>query len=639
MFPYVSDITKTTTTEDGIKFNNGKSIHISSYFRGYQRVNNSEYEYWWTTTEGCNNPSSVFSLQSFVNNAKIIDGSYVDYVFNSMFSNKQPESYYETNEYITKRDIVYDNLTFIWGDADNGGLCCFKDSRYENKLSFLMINGFFNWSDGVNLRYGYYTISGGSAIDTSFWDMSRVQFRYVATDKPDRLDQFVALMCYPSRTSATTVTVAGLTMSPIYQYTVYSALADYNQLGTLPTDWYESDLGNDPISCFAVPTETVQTMYDPNHTDLQLLNDGYLKMKGNPYADAQIDDSTNPYYDTGFNDQGGGQASLDNNTDTSNPEDCDIDNNPIDVCNSNLVLMYNPTPAEISSFNDFLYSGITDSIANTLKKLTSDPLQYIVSLGLVHFTPPTSVKTPITFGGIDTGVSAYRISKQMKSFDFGYIDIKNEFKSFVDFNGRASIYLPYIGYRELDLNELRGSRIRLKYNVDMLTGSCIAYLHISRDSRGSGDCKIYNNMYFYEGNCLLQVPMFATDNRGAIQSLLSVAGAGVSLATGNPLGFATGVTEAVTQQKVAVGRAGTIGSNYGYMSGQEAFIVIERPIMQVPYNFGAFEGWTSNIYEKVSNLQGYTEIDEDTIWSDNFGHATAEECDMIKTIMNGGVYL
>jgi hypothetical protein len=67
--------------------------------------------------------------------------------------------------------------------------------------------------------------------------------------------------------------------------------------------------------------------------------------------------------------------------------------------------------------------------------------------------------------------------------------------------------------------------------------------------------------------------------------------------------------------------------------------VIERPIMQVPYNFGAFEGWTSNIYEKVSNLKGYTEIDSDTIWSDNFGHATAEECDMIKTIMNGGVYL
>jgi hypothetical protein len=199
--------------------------------------------------------------------------------------------------------------------------------------------------------------------------------------------------------------------------------------------------------------------------------------------------------------------------------------------------------------------------------------------------------------------------------------------------------LPYIGYREIDINEVRGSRIRLKYNIDMLTGSCVAYLHISRDSRGNGDCRIYNNMYFFEGNCLLQIPMFATDNRGAVQALMNTLGAGVSLATGNVAGAVTGAVNAVTQQKVAVGRAGTIGSNYGYMSGQEAFIVIERPIISVPLNFGAYEGWTSNINEKVANLSGYTEIDPDTMWSDNFGHATAEECDMIKTIMNGGVYL
>lgn len=639
MFPYVSDTTKTTSYEDGIKFNNGKTVHIASYFNGYQRVTDAENEIWWTNTKGVNNPSDVFSLEGFSQSAKILNGDDVEYVLNNMQTNKQPESYYLSEEYITKKEVVEAGLTFVWGNFDDGGLACYRDSRYSNNLSFVMINGFYQWTDGESLRYGYFTVTR-AGIDTSFWDMSRVQFRYDAGARLSRPNQFCAFMCYPSKTTADEVTIATLRFDP-YRYDVLTALADFGQLADLPTDYYENDLSTvgDPFTCFDVPTGETHYMFDDNKTDTQLAIEGYEKLSGNPYADAQIDDSTNPYYDTGFNDQGGGQASLDNNTDTSEPEDCDIDNNPVDVCSSNLVLMYNPTPAEISSFNNFLYSGITDSIANTLKKLTSDPLQYIVSLGLVHFTPPTSVTSPITFGGIDTGVTAKRISKQMKSFDFGYIDIKNEFKSFVDFNGRASIYLPYIGYRELDLNELRGSRIRLKYNIDMLTGSCIAYLHISRNSRGNGDCKIYNNMYFYEGNCLLQVPMFATDNRGAIQSLLSVAGAGVSLATGNPLGFATGVTEAVTQQKVAVGRAGTIGSNYGYMSGQEAFIVIERPIMQVPYNFGAFEGWTSNIYEKISNLKGYTEIDPDTIWSDNFGHATAEECDMIKTIMNGGVYL
>ena len=54
-----------------------------------------------------------------------------------------------------------------------------------------------------------------------------------------------------------------------------------------------------------------------------------------------------------------------------------------------------------------------------------------------------------------------------------------------------------------------------------------------------------------------------------------------------------------------------------------------------------FFSYTSNIRYKVKDLigKGYTEIDQNTIWTDNFGHATAEECDMIKDIMNGGVYL
>ena len=404
-----------------------------------------------------------------------------------------------------------------------------------------------------------------------------------------------------------------------------------NIIEQMPAAWLSNIGGNGAIFTLGASSFF---MWDPDHVFT-----GKERLSGNPWGNSEIDDEENPYYDSGFNNQGGGGASLDNNVDTSNPEDADIDNNGVDVCSSDLVLMYNPTPSEISSFNNFLYSGITDSIANTLKKLTSDPLQYIISLGLVHFDPPTGVRTNISFGGVDSGVSALRISKQMKSFDFGYIDLRNEFKSFVDYNSRASIYLPYIGYREVDINEVRGSRIRLKYNIDMLTGSCVAYLHISRDSRGNGDCRIYNNMYFFEGNCLLQIPMFATDNRGAVQALMNTLGAGVSLATGNVAGAVTGAVNAVTQQKVSVGRAGTIGSNYGYMSGQEAFIVIERPIISAPLNFGAYEGWTSNINEKVANLSGYTEIDPDTMWSDNFGHATAEECEMIKTIMNGGVYL
>ena len=68
------------------------------------------------------------------------------------------------------------------------------------------------------------------------------------------------------------------------------------------------------------------------------------------------------------------------------------------------------------------------------------------------------------------------------------------------------------------------------------------------------------------------------------------------------------------------------------------FLILERPIQSTPTNFGAFEGFMSNNYARIGNLSGYTEFDPDTVWSD-FGKATEEESNMIKDILNGGVYL
>jgi hypothetical protein len=291
LFPFVSDTTKTTTYEDGIKFNNGVTVHIASYFNGYQRVENSEYEIWWTNTKGCNNVSDVFSLEGYSQSARILNGEDVEYVLNNMQTNKQPESYYLSEEYITKREVVEAGLTFVWGNIDEGGLACYRDSRYSNYLSFVMINGFYQWSDGQSLRYGYFTVTS-AGIDTNFWDMSRIQFRYDAGAKLSRPNQFCAFMCYPSKTTADEVTIASLRFDA-YRYSVLTALADFSQLADLPTDYYENDLSatGDPISCFYDPTEENKYLFDGSKSDTQLAQEGYEKLSGNPYADAEIDDS------------------------------------------------------------------------------------------------------------------------------------------------------------------------------------------------------------------------------------------------------------------------------------------------------------------------------------------------------------
>lgn len=646
-FPYESQEIKETSYETEVQLNSGNTCHIASYFNGYQRVDGSVGEYWWSMTKFVGNPSSVINIQNYVvaTSGQTIELNDFNYVVNNIFNNPQQEDYYSTPEYVELKEQVTPKIKFIWGNLDSGGFCCFRPNA--SQISFYMINGYYERKvyneDDVYLysEYGYSTTPVAVNLNINDYDFTMAYFIADAIRISEFGDntEFYGSFNISDKQNIDSFSVASYVMGdPLgFEYRVGIPITNMSIVQELQNNWISGDPILDPTgspSFIFASSSSGFAMYDLSHH-----YDDLYQLAGNPWGDAQVDTEDNPYSDGGFGGSGGGNGNLDNETDTSDPSDCDIDNNSVDVTTTNLVRLYNPSASEISSFNNFLYSGITDSIANTLKKLTSDPLQYIISLGLVHFNPPTTSAVEICFGGIGSGVSAYQINKQMKSLDFGYIDIREEFKSFVDYNSRASIYLPYIGYRELDINEIRGSRIRLKYNVDMLTGSCTAYLHISRSSRGNGDCLIYNNMYFYEGNCMLQIPMFATDNRGSIQALMSALGAGVSLATGNPVGVVTNSVEAVAQQKVTVGRAGSISSNYGYMAGQEAFIVIERPIMQVPYNFGAFEGWTSNINEKVANLSGYTEVDPNTLWSDNFGHATQEECQMIKDIFNEGVYI
>lgn len=624
---------------------NGGTFHISSYLSGEFPVLNVGRDYYYSTSPGINNPSTVADLTPFVNDAikkGSISNEDVSYVFNNVFDSPQPEEYYQTDEYTEKKELVESKIVYIWGSSEDGGLFCYISSN-NNKPTFRLLNGYAQRYISDELYYGSFINFVGSF--GSEFDLSKVVFYIDAvTEALDVYGNqlFVRMLVGGDNC---VLNIANWEWNLLVQanpyYELTAAATDFKRIDDLPAIWTS-------VLVDSVNFEDPQAIWSLTglYNDVQLwdtLADQSIitMISGTPTGGKRIDDETNPYSDGGFSTPGGGGASLDNQVDTNNPEDDSAGNITTDGVTAGICRIYNPTSSELLSFNSFLYSGITDSIADTLKKLTTDPLQYIISLGMVHFNPPTSVNAEIMMGSVDTGVTARRVNRQYTSLDFGYIDFNQEFKSFLDFNpySKISVFLPYIGQRELNMDECRGSRLRLYYNIDMITGSCIAYIHISRSARSNADCSIFHTMYSFEGNCLTQIPMFATDNRGAIQSLLSVAGAGVSLATGNVAGAVTGLVNGVTTQKISVGRAGSLSSNYGYISPQRPYIIAERPIVNVPINFGGFEGWTSNIRRQVSQLKGYTEIDPDTIWTDNFGHATDEEAQMIKDIMNGGVYL
>ena len=347
------------------------------------------------------------------------------------------------------------------------------------------------------------------------------------------------------------------------------------------------------------------------------------------------------------NTMGGGNGNPDTSGDDIDDESL-TDLNSLTALNSGLVTLYRPTREQLSSFANFLYSGLTDSAVTQLKKLVTNPLDYIIFVALCKFTPPVAESMEeIAFCGIGTGVLAGKITQQFIDVPCGNIIFNEQFASFLDYapHSKLKIYLPYCGTHDLNIDECMGSIINVKYRIDMLSGSCLAKIKISRQARSTApqDSSINSIVYEYTGNCYLTMPLSATDWRGTYQALVGLAGGvigGIALGgAGGAIGIAQSVASSVTSQKVSVSRSGQEGSAYGYMGEDKPYLILERPIQSVPNQFGLWEGYSSNILEKVANLSGYTEIDTDTIWSDNFGHATQEECQMIKDIMNGGVYL
>lgn len=364
----------------------------------------------------------------------------------------------------------------------------------------------------------------------------------------------------------------------------------------------------------------------------------------NIYGGSKIDDDLNPYGSGGLLTTSGGGGKFSKNSDQGGwTED---DQFATDALNSGFFTLYNPTKGEVQSFNDFLFTDITDSMATQLKKLVSNPLDYVVFMSMCHFSPEIASggKQPIKYCGIDSGVSANVVADQYKFIDCGtvYIDESDETGSYLSYNPYMTchLYLPYIGMIEMNIDDVMDAYINVRYWIDLLTGSCIAQIISKRPTRSYGDTDNSIGIVIgeYTGNCYLNLPLSATDWRGLFSSVVQFAGGLTALAGGSASGLGS-IASAVMTEKTHVSRSGQIGSNYGYMGYQKPYFLFERPVVAIPENWGEYEGYPSNMIDTLTKYKGYTEVEDDGMWTNGINGATDQECDLIRQVFAGGVLL
>lgn len=364
----------------------------------------------------------------------------------------------------------------------------------------------------------------------------------------------------------------------------------------------------------------------------------YIKSHGDPVSGDIFTDEPLPDDPAGSDDTskpGGGGGNYD---DTSDPVDFPaLPQGGALECGA--VVAHRVSNQTLLAIVDKLWDDGLFDIGNMWQKAIQDPMDAIVSLHALPVSPTVDGQTPIWIGNYDTELSSPEITSQYVAVDCGSINIKEFWGSALDYSPytKFEIYLPFIGVKELRIEDVMNNTIQVKYHVDCFTGDCVAFIK----------CGI-SVLYHYTGNCKMPIPLRSTSS-DLIGRLLMFAGSvatGVGIAAGGGLtvgatasGMGAGLNGAanVVSTKINVSRSGALDGNAGLLDDFIPYVIIHRPVQSLARDYNKFKGYPSNITSVLGNLSGYTEVEH--IHLKGIPNATSEEMEEIVSLLKQGIII
>lgn len=339
-------------------------------------------------------------------------------------------------------------------------------------------------------------------------------------------------------------------------------------------------------------------------------------------------DSDDPYDDGGDSGGGGGGGSFDDDSD-------DVDFPPlpsISAADTGFISLYVPSATQLKDLAEYMWDNVLFDIS-AFKKLFADPMDAVIGLSIVPYAVPTSGAVNVSVGNIPTGISMNKASGQFFSLDCGSINIEEYFGSYLDYAPYTSImiFLPFIGYRELRIDECMGAKpgmsVHLRYHIDILSGSCVAMVKCGSSM-----------MYQFQGHCSVEIPFTGVEYGNMVKSAVdaSTAIGNIATETGNPVNNVGSLVSSVMTCKPNVERSGGIGNSGGLMAGKHPYLIITRPRQCKPKNQNHYLGYPAFITESIGSLSGYSSFEEARL---NNIKCNDEEMEEIMALLKEGVIL
>lgn len=340
--------------------------------------------------------------------------------------------------------------------------------------------------------------------------------------------------------------------------------------------------------------------------------------------------NTDPYKGGGNSSSGGGGGTYGGGNTIFGGASDSIDIPPLPTASASsagFITLFNPSLTQLNNLANYMWSDLFS--LDTFKKIFADPMDCILGLSIVPVKPASAGISDVKIGNVSTNVSMNRTSSQYVAVDCGTIDVKEYWGAYLDYAPytQCEIYLPYVGTKQISVDDVMNKAVHVVYHVDILSGACNAYVKC-------GDSVLYT----FVGQCSSSIPISGNDWTNVLNGAISVAGKiGLAMATGGATALMSGLGAAssiISSSKPTVERSGAMSSTGGLLGIQKPYLILTRPKQALPENQNKYTGYPSFITMALSDCTGYTEID--SIHLENMT-CTDEEAQEIENLLKSGV--
>lgn len=310
------------------------------------------------------------------------------------------------------------------------------------------------------------------------------------------------------------------------------------------------------------------------------------------------------------------------------------------------------TPYKLDNGGLFALAGgiFSNDTWTTLKNKfngVGNPIDYIVSAVEIPYSGSADGTKNFNLGGVDVvdgnggNVPLPYFMHRYEKLNFGSLTLKETWGTEKDYSGtNVSIYLPYVGIKDLDTAIIMNSTITLTAIIDIWSGDLLYVMRVNNRSMAYKYLASSGLVYRFQGNCGKQVPIGKVDNSNQLMAMTgSMASMGVGLVTGNPMaafGGAAGlIGAAAIPPKVSM--TGGITGAIGRGDTDEPYLIITQSVPIYPKKWRAHFGAPRYQTFTLGDLTGYVKCAD--VHADAIEGANDAERAAIEQALKAGVFV